>query len=117
MKFVVVNIDGTEVPMMFGNEVDLDKIQIPYPIVSAGVAVVQEMFLTCQLTQTIGGVEYQSRGPKDEMLLRMNDHIGQGNPELSVTAETVASFSENWDQLRGQPAVVEAAEQESKKEE
>jgi len=88
MKFVVVKIEGVEVPMMFGNEVDLDQIQIPYPIVSAGVAVVQQMFLTCQKSQVIGGKEYGSRGLKDEMLLRMSDHIGIGNPELGGAPET-----------------------------
>jgi hypothetical protein len=115
MKFVVVKIGETEVPMLFGNEVDLEAIQIPYPIVSAGVAVVQEMFLTCQLSQTIGGTEYGSRGPKDEMLLRMNDYIGQGNPAaLEDPTSVVQGFNENWNTLQGESANVVENEEQTK---
>ena len=75
MKYVIVEIDGKEVPMIFGHAVDLDQVQFPWPIKAAGVGVVQSMFISCQHTQTIGGVEYGSRGLKDEILLRMADHI------------------------------------------
>lgn len=75
MKYVVCNIDGKEQPIIFGSDVDLDQVVLPWPIVAAGVGLVQTMFITCQSTQTINGVEYVSRGLRDELLLRMSDHI------------------------------------------
>lgn len=75
MKYVIVKVDGKELPIIVANEIDLDTLNLPGPIVSAGVAKVQTMFITCQGTQTIAGKEYGSRGMADEILLRMSDHI------------------------------------------
>lgn len=82
MKYLIVKIGGTEVPMIFGNDVDLSQVSFPWPIVSAGVGVVQNMFLSCQLSQTIDGVEYGSRGLKDEILMRAADYLGVENPQI-----------------------------------
>ncbi len=82
MKYLVVKIGNTEVPMIFGNDVDLSQVSFPWPIVSAGVGVVQNMFVTCQMSQTIDGKEYGSRGLKDEILLRAADHLGEENPQI-----------------------------------
>lgn len=82
MKYVIVKINETEVPMIFGNDVDLNQVSFPWPIVAAGVGVVQHMFLSCQLTQIIDGREYGSRGLKDEILMRAADFIGEENPQI-----------------------------------
>lgn len=83
MKYVVVRINKTEVPMMFGNDVDLDQVKFPWPIVAAGVSEGINLFFTCQSYQVIGGVEYGSRGLKDEVLLRATDFVGKPNPPLA----------------------------------
>lgn len=89
MKYLIVKIGSTEVPMLFGNDVDLSQVKFPWPIVSAGVGVVQNMFVTCQMSQTIEGREYGSRGLKDEILLRASDFIGEANPQIGfVPGET-----------------------------
>lgn len=90
MKYLIVKIGETEVPMIFGNDVDLNQVAFPWPIVAAGVGVVQNMFLTCQLSQTIDGKEYGSRGLKDEILMRAADYIGEENPQIGFDAPNTA---------------------------
>lgn len=125
MKYLIVKIGETEVPMIFGNDVDLNQVQFPWPIVAAGVGVVQNMFVSCQLTQTINGKEYVSRGLKDEILLRAADYIGEENPQIGFNnlsapqeiepeqmEEVKGSFA---DVPVGEPVAVEP-EQEQKEE-
>ena len=75
MQYMICRIGDKDVPMVFGDAVDLEQVQFPWPIVAAGNGVVQNMFITCQGTKTIGGKEFVSRGLRDEILLRMSDHI------------------------------------------
>lgn len=129
MKYVIVKINETEVPMIFGNDVDLNQVQFPWPIVSAGVGVVQNMFLSCQLTQTINGREYGSRGLKDEILMRAADYIGEENPQIGfinlsvpqdIAPEELEKIAETFASVPvGEPVVAEPVseqEQEQKEE-
>lgn len=75
MKYVILKVGDKEVPVIIGDDLDFDMLTLPGKIVSAGVAKVQTMFITCQGTQTIDGKEYGSRGMADEIILRMSDHI------------------------------------------
>lgn len=97
MKYVIVKIGQTEVPMIFGNDVDLTQVKFPWPIVSAGVGVVQNMFVTCQMSQTLDGVEYGSRGLKDEIILRASDFVGEENPQIGfVPGETPTELTPEY---------------------
>lgn len=129
MKYVIVKINESEVPMIFGNDVDLNQVQFPWPIVSAGVGVVQNMFLSCQLTQTINGREYGSRGLKDEILMRAADYIGEENPQIGfnnlsapqdIAPEELEKIAETFASVPvGEPVVAEPVseqEQEQKEE-
>lgn len=127
MKYVIVKINETEVPMMFGNDVDLNQVQFPWPIVAAGVGVVQNMFLSCQLTQIINGREYGSRGLKDEILMRAADYIGEENPQIGfnnlsapqeIEPEQMEAVKESFASVPvGEPAVVEPESEQEQKEE
>lgn len=70
MKYVVVKIEGKEAVMMFSPQVDLEQVKFPWPIVAAGWAFGQTIFYTCQSSLTIGGIEFGSRGLRDEILIR-----------------------------------------------
>lgn len=119
MKYLVVKIGKTEVPMIFGNDVDLSQVKFPWPIVSGGVGVVQNMFVTCQMSQTIDGVEYGSRGLKDEILLRAADHIGEENPQIGfVPGETPTELTPEYlAEVNASMGLEAAAPIEEKKEE
>ena len=84
MKYVIVKIGQTEVPVMFGNEVDLNQVSFPWPIVAAGQAIGHTVFYSCQSTQTINDQIFVSRGRKDEVLIQAADYL---TPEQPVTGE------------------------------
>lgn len=117
MKYVIVKIGSNEVPMIFGNDVDLAQVKFPWPIVAAGVGVVQNMFLTCQMSQTLDGVEYGSRGLKDEILMRAADFTGEVNPQIGyadgqvpteLDPEYLVEVRESFDsQVEGKAGVVD----------
>lgn len=76
MQYLVLNVDGVEVPVIIGKGLSPDDVQFSKgKIVAAGVALVQDMRITCQGTMTVSGKEYVSRGLKDEVLLRSSDHM------------------------------------------
>jgi hypothetical protein len=125
MKYLIVKIGETEVPMIFGNDVDLNQVKFPWPIVAAGVGVVQNMFVSCQLTQTIDGKEYVSRGLKDEILLRAADYIGEENPQIGfnnltapqeIAPEQLEEVKESFANVPVGEVVEVAPEAEEKKE-
>jgi hypothetical protein len=126
MKYVIVKINESEVPMIFGNDVDLNQVQFPWPIVSAGVGVVQNMFLSCQLTQTINGREYGSRGLKDEILMRAADYIGEENPQIGfnnlsapqeIEPEQMEAVKESFASVPvGEPVAAEPVSEQEQKE-
>lgn len=75
VKYVICKVGDKEVPILMGNEIDLDAMVFPGEVIAAGIGVVQTMFVTCQGTQIIKGEAYGSRGLPDEILMRMSDFI------------------------------------------
>jgi len=89
MKYVVVKIEGKEAVMMFDPKVDLEQVKFPWPIVAAGWAVGQTIFYTCQSSLTIGGIEFGSRGLRDEILIRSAEDVDAPAPVQQPVTQTV----------------------------
>ena len=77
MKYAVIrNEQGDEIPLIFGNNFDVSKLDALGKVVSAGDAKVHQIVITCEGTIDINGKEIGSRGLKDEILLRSSDFMG-----------------------------------------
>lgn len=77
MKYAVIrNTDGSETPLIFGNDFDTSKLPLLGKIVAAGEAKVHQIMITCEGVIEIEGAQVGSRGLKDEILLRSSDFMG-----------------------------------------
>lgn len=75
MKYLVLKIEGEEVPVIVGASFDLSAVEWPGKIVAGGELKIQQMIVTCEGTQKIGDREIVSRGMTDEVLIQHYDYI------------------------------------------
>lgn len=80
MKYLVLLVNGKEEPLIIGKGISdeiIAKVVEDHgaTVVAGGIALVQELMITCQGTIKVKDREIVSRGFKDEVLLRHADFI------------------------------------------
>lgn len=80
MKYLVLLVNGKEEPLIIGKGISdeiIAKVVEDHgaTVVAGGIALVQELMITCQGIIKVKDREIVSRGFKDEVLLRHADFI------------------------------------------